>query len=76
MTGIHGKIARCSDCNTNYVLGQVKMEIFGDITQLGECHNGIVEVESSNLFSSTKKHSNRKAFSFAVYYYMNEKTDT
>lgn len=52
------------------------MEIFGDITQLGECHNGIVEVESSNLFSSTKKHSNRKAFSFAVYYYMNEKTDT
>ncbi len=49
------------------------MEIYGAITQLGECHNGIVEVESSNLFSSTKKHSNRKAFSLAVYYYMNEK---
>lgn len=29
------------------------MEINGAITQLGECHNGIVEVESSNLFSST-----------------------
>ena len=76
MTGIHGKIVKLSDCNGCRVQEKVEMEKYGGVAHLGERLNGIQEVRSSILLISTTKHSNRKAFSLAVYYMTMCRTDT
>lgn len=43
---------------------QVNMGIYGTITQLGEYHDGIVEVESYESFSSTTRILSKTVESF------------